>query len=260
MVFPTIIILLTWVVFSGATETASAEVQRLSVTFEKSKLTGTVLTTVYDVEENDKKLHCAACSNKLTISDLKLDVEFNVDDYGHGTLRVSETEIVVDASSKEISGFSCSTSYSKSHVRAECVLPLDSHHKPLGRPVRPSHDAVKHLRQPHRPHHLERPHHRHHPHYRYRVGPQLTDNLPKYPGYVPIHQQVKRPYPVKPEPIPHAVDDSVDSRPYSHHPGQGSSEPHKTYTTISKRGEGSWGGCEVNKYADKNKTLPHWNC
>ena len=20
------------------------------------------------------------------------------------------------------------------------------------------------------------------------------------------------------------------------------------------------GGCEVNKYADRNKTLPHWNC
>ncbi|KAL2675691.1 hypothetical protein Neosp_011881 [[Neocosmospora] mangrovei] len=188
MVFPIGIVLLGWVAFCAATDTASAEVQRLSVTFEKSKLTGTVLTTVYDVEENDKKLHCAACSNKLTISDLKLDVEFNVDDYGHGTLRVSETEIVVDASSKEISGFKCSTSFSNSHVKAE-------------------------------------------------VGPQIPDNLPKNPGYVPVYQQDKRPYLVKPAPIPHAEDDGVNSQP---HPlGWGSSDSSKTYTTISKRGEGS---------------------
>ncbi|KAI8719835.1 hypothetical protein NCS52_00765700 [Fusarium sp. LHS14.1] len=259
MVFPIGIVLLGWVAFCAATETASAEVQRLSVTFEKSKLTGTVLTTVYDVEENDKKLHCAACSNKLTISDLKLDVEFNIDDYGHGTLRVSETEIVVDASSKEISGFKCSTSFSNSHVKAECVLPLDSHHKPLSLPSPPSHGAVKHLRRPYPLHHLERPHHRQHPHYRYRVGPQVPDNLLKNPGHVPIYQQVKRPYLVKPAPIPHAEDDGVNSQ--SHPLGWGSSDSSKTYNTISKRGEGSCeGGREVKKYADGTQTLLHWNC
>ncbi|KAJ4217058.1 hypothetical protein NW759_009007 [Fusarium solani] len=182
------IVLLAYAAFCGAKDTAPSEAQRLAVIFEKSKITDTVLTTVYDIEENDKKFHCAACSNKLTISDLKLDVEFNVDDYGHGTLRVSESEFVVDATSKGISGISCSTSYSKSHVRAE-------------------------------------------------VGPQLTDKLPKYTGYVPIHQQVERPYPVKPDPIPHPVEDSEDTRPYSHRPGRGSSEPPKTYSTISKRGE-----------------------
>ena len=127
------IVLLAFAAFCGAKDTAPSEAQRLAVIFEKSKITDTVLTTVYDIEDNDKKFHCAACSNKLTISDLKLDVEFNVDDYGHGTLRVSESEFVVDATSKVVSGISCSTSYSKSHVRAECVLPLDSHHKPLGR-------------------------------------------------------------------------------------------------------------------------------
>ncbi|KAI8691965.1 hypothetical protein NCS56_00190800 [Fusarium sp. Ph1] len=253
------IVALAFAAFCGAKDTAPSEAQRLAVIFEKSKITDTVLTTVYDIEDNDKKFHCAACSNKLTISDLKLDVEFNVDDYGHGTLRVSESEFVIDATSKIISGISCSTSYSKSHVRAECVLPLNSHHKPLGRPFRP-HDAVDHLYHPHRPHHLDRPHHPHHPHFRYRVGPQLKDNLPKYTGYVPIHQQVERPYPVKPDPIPHPVDDSEDTRPYSHRLGRGSSEPPKTYPTISKRGEMPWGGCEVNKYADRNKTLPHWNC
>ncbi|KAM6538009.1 hypothetical protein FALCPG4_003897 [Fusarium falciforme] len=170
------IVLLAFAAFCGAKDTAPSEAQRLAVIFEKSKITDTVLTTVYDIEDNDKKFHCAACSNKLTISDLKLDVEFNVDDYGHGTLRVSESEFAVDATSKVISGISCSTSYSKSHVRAE-------------------------------------------------VGPQLTDKLPKYTGYVPIHQQVERPYPVKPDPIPHPVDDSEDTRPYSHRPGYASSQP-----------------------------------
>ncbi|KAJ4195587.1 hypothetical protein NW755_001748 [Fusarium falciforme] len=113
------IVLLALAAFCGAKDTTPSEAQRLAVIFEKSKITDTVLTTAYDIEKNDKKFHCAACSNKLTISDLKLDVESNVDDYGHGTLRVSESEFVVDATSKVISGISCSTSYSKSHVRAD---------------------------------------------------------------------------------------------------------------------------------------------
>lgn len=145
---------------------ARAEAHKIAVIFEKSKVTGTVLTSVYDIEEDGRKFHSAACSNKLAISDLKLDVEFSVDDYGNGALRVSESEFIVEETSDIISGIDCSTTYSMSHVRAECVLPLDLHNRPLGRI--------------HRNPHFPRPHHR--------VGSQRSDGRPKYDGYVPIRK------------------------------------------------------------------------
>ncbi|RTE78986.1 hypothetical protein BHE90_006514 [Fusarium euwallaceae] len=212
----------------AAKDTASTEVaQRLAVIFEKSLITGTVLTSAYDIEDKDKKFHCAASSNKLTISDLKLDVEFDVDDHGHGTLRVSESHFVIDQTSKTVSGISCSTSYSKDHVRAECLLPLDHHHKPLGRPSAPA-KPVGHVHKPHRPQHLHRPHHPHHPHHTYpqfhhRVGPQRVHDPAENTAYAPVHHKVERPYPVKPDPVHHPVHDDQSTRPYARQPGYASS-------------------------------------
>ncbi|KAJ4313857.1 hypothetical protein N0V84_009212 [Fusarium piperis] len=122
MVFALGVVLTALVALGAAKEVAPVTTQRLAVIYEKNKVTDTVLTAVYDIEDDGKRLHCAACSNKLTISDLKLDLEFEVDDYGQGTLHVSESKVTIDRTSKIVGGVHCSTSYSKSHLRTELII------------------------------------------------------------------------------------------------------------------------------------------
>ncbi|RSL56992.1 hypothetical protein CEP54_008526 [Fusarium duplospermum] len=215
MVFIFGVALVAFLSFCAAKSTAPTEAQRLAIIFEKSLITNTVLTSAYDIEDKDKKFHCAACSNKLTISDLKLDVEFDVDDHAHGTLRVSESHFTIDETetSKAVSGIRCSTSYSKDHVRAECVVPLDHHHKPLSRPS----VTAKPVGRVHQPH---RPHHPHHPHFRHRVGPQRVHDESENTAYAPAQPKVERLYSVKPDSVPRPVHDDEGTRPYARQPGR----------------------------------------
>ncbi|KAF5001209.1 hypothetical protein FDECE_11029 [Fusarium decemcellulare] len=117
--------------------------------FYKDKLTNSTATAVWNNNRasssvhDTRVLHGVACSNKLSIEEMGLDLEFDVDDHGEGTLLVGKSRHDLDLYPQGPHGISCTQLYSTSEVMTECVLPIKSHaRKPRGSPPRLEKDRV----------------------------------------------------------------------------------------------------------------------
>ncbi|KAF4471809.1 hypothetical protein FALBO_1270 [Fusarium albosuccineum] len=108
--------------------------------FYKDNLTNSTVTAVWNNNrasssvDDTRVLHGVACSNKLSIEEMGLDLEFDVDDHGEGTLLVGKSRHDLDFYPQ---------------VMTECVLPIKSHaRKPRGSPPRLEKGRVRECLKP----------------------------------------------------------------------------------------------------------------
>ncbi|KAM5350972.1 hypothetical protein ACJ41O_003695 [Fusarium nematophilum] len=114
---------------------------RVLASWQKNTETGQTATSVWDIGTYGKIPYAHSCGNKLSAPALGLDLEFETDDHGEGTLLVGGTRHEIDLYPERSGGISCWEKYTETHVLTECVIPLQSRRaKSVG--PRPGSDMV----------------------------------------------------------------------------------------------------------------------